>query len=503
MSSLAAPLHRALTGSLKARMLAILLPVVVVAVAGLAALAITSATDQARKDAIEKMGRTAAADANGFDVQATRRMATAKALASMAEADRGQSRAALLADMRHLGDRDPSLISYGVVFEPNAFDGADRRYRGDAQLGSIPGGRFGTYLARENGKLSVSPLTVAPADADPYYARPRDEGKPVVVEPYAYEGVVYTSYAVPMFAGDRFLGAASVDATLDEQHAIISKRKVLDSGYAMLASHGGVLVSAPDKKVLGTGTLTDLAKKSPGFAKLAAAVKAGRAAHVETTDPFTGEDVLVSTAPVATGTWAYLTVAPMDEVLADAHALRTKLLVMALVMLLLAAAAIAVVAQRLAKPVQAVADAAERLAEGDTDVALDIRSRDEVGRMAQSFEAMVAYQREVAQAATRIAGGDLTAQITPKSERDTLGNAFARLVADLRGLLGEVTGTAGTVSSASQRMAETSDETGRAVSEIASAIGEVASGAEQQARQIDAIRMVADDTATAATTSPG
>ncbi|HWT93884.1 MAG TPA: methyl-accepting chemotaxis protein [Solirubrobacteraceae bacterium] len=483
-------------------MLTLLLPVVVLAVAALAALAITSATDRAREDAIENMGNTAAADANAFNAEVDQKLAVARTLGSLIETSRGESRASLLARVRHLGVRDTSLASFGFTFARNAFDGADAAHRGDAAHGSTPDGRFAAYYTRQGDELSLSPIAGPPED-EPFYALPRDTGGPVVVEPAAYDGVLYTSYSVPLRAGDRFIGIASIDSMLDQQHATISKRKVLDSGYAMLVSNAGVLVSAPDKKLLGTGTLGALAKRSGSgeLRSLAAAVKAGRAAHVETTDPFTGKQVLVSTAPVATGKWGYLTVAPMDEVLADAHALRTKLLLMALAMLLLTAAVIVFVARRIAKPVQQVAAAAERLAEGDTEIALDVRSRDEVGQMARSFASIVDYQREVAEAARRVAGGDLTVDVEPKSERDTLGTAFARLTVDLRGILGEVSGTAGTVSAASQQMAATSDETGRAVGEIAAAITEVASGAEQQARQIDEIRTVADETATAANAS--
>ncbi|WP_028066305.1 methyl-accepting chemotaxis protein [Solirubrobacter soli] len=484
-------------------MLFLLAPIVVLAMGGLALLAVRSATDQARKGAYEQLAQASAAYANDYDAQVAHKMAAARTLASVLETTPGSSRDDVLATLRQIGEGDPSLLSFGATFARDAFDGADARFRGAKELSSMKDGRFTPYFTRDDkGVLSFSPL-VADPEHDAYYDGPKRAGKPIVVEPYVYDGTIWTSYAIPMYHAGRFLGSATVDSTLNQQNAVVAKRKVLDSGYSMLVSNAGIVVAGPDKKILGTKTLQDLAKKHDdrGLSTIAAAVRAGRSAHVETTDPFTGRQVLISTAPVATGKWAYLTVAPMSEVLADANALRTKLLLVALLMLALTVAAIVLIAQRISKPVRDVAAAADRLALGDTDIALDVRSKDEVGRMAASFEAIVAYQRDLADTAERVAAGDLTVEVTPKSDADVLGHSFARLVQELRSILGDVTGTAGTLSAASQQMAATSDDTGRAVGEIAAAITEVATGAERQVRQVDAIRSAAEHTAAAATAS--
>jgi methyl-accepting chemotaxis protein len=503
MSHLLYSSKRALTGSLKTRMLLMLAPIVVVAMGGLALLAVRSATDQARNGAYEQLAQASAAYANDYDAQVAQKLAAARTIASVLETMTGTSREGVLATLRQIGDNDHTLMSYGATFARDAFDGADARHRGATDLSTMADGRFTPYFTRDDkGELTFSPLDADP-EQDAYYAGPKTAGKPIVVEPYVYSGIIYTSFGVPMYHRGRFIGSATVDSTLNQQNAVIAKRKVLDNGYSMLVSNGGIVVAGPDKKILGKKTLEDLAKAhgDSGLGAIAAAVRAGRPARVETTDPFTGRKVLISAAPVATGKWAYLTVAPMSEVLAKADALRTKLLLVALLMLALTVGVIVVIAQRISKPVRDVAAAADRLALGDTDIALDVRSHDEVGRMAASFEAIVAYQRDLAGTAERVAAGDLTAEVTPKSEADLLGHSFARLVRELRGILGDVTGTAGTLSSASQQMAATSEDTGRGVGEIAAAITEVATGAERQVRQVDAIRTAAENTATAATAS--
>jgi methyl-accepting chemotaxis protein len=51
---------------------------------------------------------------------------------------------------------------------------------------------------------------------------------------------------------------------------------------------------------------------------------------------------------------------------------------------------------------------------------------------------MVTSLRGVAGLAARIAGGDLTVEAIARSEKDELGQAFARMVTDLRRLVGQV-----------------------------------------------------------------
>jgi methyl-accepting chemotaxis protein len=144
---------------------------------------------------------------------------------------------------------------------------------------------------------------------------------------------------------------------------------------------------------------------------------------------------------------------------------------------------------------------ADAIAEGDLEHDLGVRSRDEVGALAQAFERMVAYLREAADAAGRIARGDLTAQPAPRSERDVLGTAFATMAGQLRSLVGRLSESATRLGIASQQMAETSEEAGRAVEEIASAMEGMSSGAREQVDTVERTRTLAEEMAGASRAS--
>ncbi|MBN1568302.1 MAG: HAMP domain-containing protein [Acidobacteria bacterium] len=86
-----------------------------------------------------------------------------------------------------------------------------------------------------------------------------------------------------------------------------------------------------------------------------------------------------------------------------------------------------VFASRLVKPIVTLQNAAERIAKGDPEVIVAIRSNDEIGRLADSFRQLIHYFKDVAAAAEAINKGDLSAEISVKSDKDVLSKNFLAL----------------------------------------------------------------------------
>jgi methyl-accepting chemotaxis protein len=145
------------------------------------------------------------------------------------------------------------------------------------------------------------------------------------------------------------------------------------------------------------------------------------------------------------------------------------------------------------RPLAQVQHAADAIADGDLEQTISVNSHDEIGQMAHSFANMLDYLRSLAAAAEQIAAGDLTVEIDPRSEHDTLRQAFARMATNLRQTIGEVARSADAVASTSQQMATTSQEVGRAVDEVATAMTAVAHGAERQVQVVASARSTASE----------
>jgi methyl-accepting chemotaxis protein len=94
------------------------------------------------------------------------------------------------------------------------------------------------------------------------------------------------------------------------------------------------------------------------------------------------------------------------------------------------------VVHTLTRQVGEAVSVAERLGSGDMTVRVQVTSSDELGRLMESMRAMVDYLHGMAGAADRIAQGDLSVPIEPRSERDTFGSAFRNMTEYLQEMAG-------------------------------------------------------------------
>jgi methyl-accepting chemotaxis protein len=135
-------------------------------------------------------------------------------------------------------------------------------------------------------------------------------------------------------------------------------------------------------------------------------------------------------------------------------------------------------------PVNKMKNGLNKIAIGDTSENIDANSHDEIGQMAKSYGEMQQYLIETAASAEKLADGDLTITVTPKAATDTLGNAFSKMIGNLRDLVSKVSDNAQTIASASDQLATASEQSGSATEQIASVSQQVAKGAEEQTKGI-------------------
>ena len=154
-----------------------------------------------------------------------------------------------------------------------------------------------------------------------------------------------------------------------------------------------------------------------------------------------------------------------------------------------------VITRNISGPLNQISGVAEIISQGDLsmDVTDDGRG-DEVGRLSRTFSRMTRTLREMAAAATQIAASDLRAKVTPMSEKDALGNAFAAMVDNLRRSTGELSegvnvlaASAGEILAATSQVASGAIETGTAIAQTSTTVEEVKQTAQlssQKARQV-------------------
>jgi methyl-accepting chemotaxis protein len=90
------------------------------------------------------------------------------------------------------------------------------------------------------------------------------------------------------------------------------------------------------------------------------------------------------------------------------------------------------------KPLDKIVQAADQLTLGNVHVNVEVGSKDEIGRLEESFQKMIENIREQADAAERIARGDLSIEIKAKSDKDILSKSLRDVICELGKLLTEI-----------------------------------------------------------------
>ncbi|MBN2106207.1 MAG: HAMP domain-containing protein [Deltaproteobacteria bacterium] len=137
-------------------------------------------------------------------------------------------------------------------------------------------------------------------------------------------------------------------------------------------------------------------------------------------------------------------------------------------------------------PLDKAAAFIKKVAEGDLSGNLAVEQQDEIGMLSGAMNKMVGNMRELAQAAEKIAGGDLTVRVAALSDRDTLGQSLKRMVEKLSTIIAEINISAQSVfagaeqlSASSQAMSQGATEQASSLEEISSSMNEIASQTRQ------------------------
>ncbi len=115
-----------------------------------------------------------------------------------------------------------------------------------------------------------------------------------------------------------------------------------------------------------------------------------------------------------------------------------------------------------------VADIAQKVGVGDLNVQFGTHGKAVKGVMA-AMKNMVSNLQGTAQVAEQIAKGDLSANVTLLSDRDTLGKSLSAMIAKLREIVTDVKGAAENVASGSQEMSSSAQEMSQGTTEQAAA----------------------------------
>jgi methyl-accepting chemotaxis protein len=122
---------------------------------------------------------------------------------------------------------------------------------------------------------------------------------------------------------------------------------------------------------------------------------------------------------------------------------------------------------------------------------------DEIGIAGKALGETELYLIHMAETAQKVAGGDLTVSIVPRSSKDELGMAFQQMIKGLQNAVYQVASNAADLTIASGQLASTAAQAGEATAHISGTIQQVASGIGQQADTVSKTSSAVDQMADA------
>lgn len=159
----------------------------------------------------------------------------------------------------------------------------------------------------------------------------------------------------------------------------------------------------------------------------------------------------------------------------------------------------------ISKPIKSMVLAADALAMGDVNVEVKNDSKDEIGKLAQSFRRMIENIRAQVMVAEQIADGNLTVEVPIRSEKDLLGKTLAQLVENNNEILTEIAAAADQVAMGAKQISDSSialsqgaTEQASSVEELTASVEEISSQTKQNAEDAGQANKLADDAKKAA-----
>lgn len=149
------------------------------------------------------------------------------------------------------------------------------------------------------------------------------------------------------------------------------------------------------------------------------------------------------------------------------------------------------ISSSISDPMKKFAAFAEMIAVGDIEVKKVVEEKDrlwalrkdEVGELASAFEKMISTTTEQAQKTRAIADGDLTTEITVRSEYDVLGKALSELVDKFHTLAVSIVSSADQVDIGAKQVADSGTSLSQGAAEQASAVEELTASLEEVTAQ--------------------
>lgn len=303
-------------------------------------------------------------------------------------------------------------------------------------------------------------------------------GTTIVTEPYenSSTGEMVASIITPVYADDgEFTGVAGLDLSLSAVTTMMEAQKLGETGFLFLLTQSGTIMYAKDEALLQTAFLemeiADTVKEA--FQSSAYGSYAYR---------YDGTKNYGYMTQAGGSQWVVLSGMPSLEYNANYYKVTGTILILFVLIILVLIKLIRKTADGLVKPILQLRDVAERIAQGELDVVLDVNAKDEIGQVAAAIDKTVVrlkdyikYIDEIAEVLNEIADGNLafTLKQDYAGEFYKIKVAFENIEQTLTGTIQGINSSAVQVSGGADQIAQAAQSLAEGATNQASAIEEL------------------------------
>ncbi|MDZ4726441.1 MAG: methyl-accepting chemotaxis protein [Leptospira sp.] len=147
--------------------------------------------------------------------------------------------------MNVLTASNESILGTYLVFEPNAYDGLDAKFRNTTYHDNT--GRFIPYSVKSNGSIIIEPVIDYDKPESDFYQIPKTSKKVELIPPFQYKvdgkEITMVSLVYPILQNDKFVGIAGADLSLETIQGYFQNVKLFNGEckITIIASNGYVL----------------------------------------------------------------------------------------------------------------------------------------------------------------------------------------------------------------------------------------------------------------------
>jgi len=328
----------------------------------------------------------------------------------------------------------------------------------------------------------------------PWY-RAMELDHPILTEPYvdASTGQVIVSAVCGVFddkTGEP-LGVAGVDIQLSQLVSVLGDYKIGKTGAVILATEGGQIVYHPNNGLIQK-TISEI-DISQNIKDAFTGQAVGNYEYTMEKVPYMG-----SINRVGDSGWLVLSSIHQSEVLSSRKAVVSTITTIFTLGSFILILIIFVMARGISGPLRKLSVIAERIAEGELDLQVDVSSSDEIGMVASSLGNTVSqlknyvnYIDEIAAVLNQVAEKDLVFQLQYdyKGDFEKIKKSLLKIRSTLTTTMERITETsdqvaygAQSISASSQALAQGATEQASSVEELAATIGDISHKIQQNAK---------------------